>query len=116
MPFYIAMGVLGVFALGTVGYFWYQLRTPYALVNTNPPRPAGEAVVAAAAETTAPVRPAAAPVGQGPIPGLPGSALPSPTPARTPAAASSPTETLAGPQPPGPAPFRAPPARLPPRP
>ena len=24
MPFYIAMGVLGVFALGTVGYFWYQ--------------------------------------------------------------------------------------------
>jgi Flp pilus assembly protein TadD len=100
MPFYITMGVLGLFALGTVGYFWYQLRTPYGLVNTNPPRPAGEAAVAAAAETTAPVRPpAAAPSGQGPIPGLPGSALPSPTPARTPAAASSPTQTLAVPKP-----------------
>jgi len=100
VPFYIAMGVLGVFALGTVAYFWYQLRTPYALVNANPPRPAGEAVVAAAAETTAPTRPAAAPTGQGPIPGLPGSAaLPSPTPARTPAAASSPTQTLAVPKP-----------------
>src|SRR3989442_3834061 len=97
MPFYIAMGVLGVFALGTVGYFWYQLRTPYALVNANPPRPAGEAVVAAAAETTAPVRPAAAPTAQGPIPRLPGAAaLPSPTPPRTPAA-GSPTETLAVP-------------------
>src|SRR5439155_1259091 len=90
----------GVFALGTVGYFWYQLHTPYALVNANPPRPAGEAAVAAAAETTAPARPAAAPTGQGPIPGLPGStALPSPTPARTPAAASSPTQTLAVPKP-----------------
>src|SRR2546422_3577690 len=107
MPFYTAMGVLGVSALGTVGYFWYQLRTPYALVNANPPRPAGEAVVAAAAETTAPVRPAAAPTGQGPIPGLPGSAaLPSPTPARTPAAASSPTQTFAGPQPPPKPPLR----------
>jgi len=62
------MSVLGVFALGTVGYFWYQLRAPYGLVNANPPRPAGEAVVAAAAETTAPIRPAGAPAGQGPIP------------------------------------------------
>src|SRR3989454_5812033 len=116
MPFYIAMGVLGVFALGTVGYFWYQLRTPYALVNANPPRPAGEAVVAAAAETTAPVRPAAAPTGQGPIPGLPGSAaLPSPTPARTPAAASSPTQTSAGTQTPAQPPPSAPPARPNPR-
>jgi len=113
MPFYIAMGVLGVFALGTVGYFWYQLRTPYALVNANPPRPAGEAVVAAAAETTAPTRPAAAPTGQGPIPGLPGSAaLPSPTPARTPAAASSPTQILAVPKPAARPLLSAPPARL----
>ena len=113
MPFYIAMGVLGVFALGTVGYFWYQLRTPYALVNANPPRPAGEAVVAAAAETTAPVKPAAAPTGQGPIPGLPGSAaLPSPTPARTPTAASSRTETLAVPKPAARPLLSAPPARL----
>jgi len=112
MPFYIAMGVLGVFALGTVGYFWYQLRTPYALVNANPSRPAGEAVVAAAAETAAPIRPAGASVGQGPIPGLPGAAaLPSPTPPRTPAA-SSPTETLAVPKPAARPLLSAPPARL----
>jgi tetratricopeptide (TPR) repeat protein len=112
MPFYIAMGVLGVFAVGTVGYFWYQLRTPYALVNANPPRPATEVAVAAA-ETTAPIRPAGAPTGQGPIPGLPGSAaLPSPTPARTPAAASSPTEALAVPKPAARPLLSAPPARL----
>ena len=112
MPFYIAMGVLGVFALGTVGYFWYQLRTPYALVNSNPPRPAGEAAVAAAAETAAPIRPAGASVGQGPIPGLPGAAaLPSPTPPRTPAP-SSPTETLAVPKPAARPLLSAPPARL----
>jgi len=113
MPFYIAMGVLGVFALGTVGYFWYQLRAPYGLVNANPPRPAGEAVVAAAAETAAPIRSAGAPAGQGPIPGLPGSAaLPSPTPARAPAAASSPTEALAVPKPAARPLLSAPPARL----
>jgi len=111
MPFYIAMGVLGVFALGTVGYFWYQLRTPYALVNANPPRPAGEAAVAAAAETAAPIRPAGASVGQGPIPGLPGAAAPSPTPPRTPAP-SSPTETLAVPKPAARPLLSAPPARL----
>src|SRR2546426_4965088 len=116
MPSYIAMGVLGVSALGTVGYFGYQLHTPYALVTANPPRPAGEAVVAAAAETTVPARPAAAPTGQGPIPGLPGStALPSPTPARTPAAASSPTQTSAGTQTPAQPPPSAPPARPNPR-
>ena len=113
MPFYIAMGVLGVFALGTVGYFWYQLRAPYGLVNANPPRPAGEAVVAAAAETAAPIRSAGAPAGQGPIPGLPGSAaLPSPTPARAPAVASSPTEALAVPKPAARPLLSAPPARL----
>ena len=36
MPFYIAMGALGAFTLGTAGYFWYQLRPPPALVNVNP--------------------------------------------------------------------------------
>jgi tetratricopeptide (TPR) repeat protein len=113
MPFYITMGMLGVFALGTVGYFWYQLRTPYALVNSNPSRPAGETVVAAAAETAAPIRPAGAPTGQGPIPGLPGSAaLPSPTPARTPPTVASPTETLAVPKPAAKPLPSAPPARL----
>ena len=35
LPFYITMTVLGMFALGTVVYFWYQLRPPPALVNTD---------------------------------------------------------------------------------
>src|SRR5687768_6748013 len=43
LPFYIALGVLGAFAVGVVIYFWYQLRPPYPLVNTNPPRPSSEA-------------------------------------------------------------------------
>jgi tetratricopeptide (TPR) repeat protein len=116
IPFYIAMGVLGVFAVGTVGYFWYQLRTPYALVNSNPPRPAGEAVVAAA-ETTAPVKPAGATAAQAPIPGLPGSAspptaAPAPSPnARAPAAAPFAPETASALKPVPRAPV-APPARL----
>jgi tetratricopeptide (TPR) repeat protein len=46
MPFYITMAALGVFALGTVGYFWYQLRPPPSLVNLNPPRQAAPAAVA----------------------------------------------------------------------
>jgi hypothetical protein len=33
LPFYIAMGALGLFAFGTVGYFWYQLRPAPSLVN-----------------------------------------------------------------------------------
>jgi len=72
LPFYIAMGALGFFAVSTVGYFWYQLRPPPALVNLNPQRQAeGTAVAAAAAPTAAPVAaPAAAP---GAIPGLPPS-------------------------------------------
>ncbi|MDQ5848924.1 MAG: hypothetical protein M3544_08135, partial [Pseudomonadota bacterium] len=38
MPFYIVTGGLGVFALCTVVYFWYQLRPPQLLVNANPQR------------------------------------------------------------------------------
>jgi len=82
LPFYITMGMLGAFALGTVVYFWMQLRPPPPLVNTNPVRPAGEAPV----EVAAPPKPqASAPVAQAaPIPGLP---APSSVrePARTPA-------------------------------
>jgi hypothetical protein len=40
MPFYITLGALGAFAIGTVVYFWMQLRPPPPLVNANPPRPA----------------------------------------------------------------------------
>lgn len=82
LPFYIAMGLLGAFALGTVVYFWMQLRPPPPLVNTNPVRPAGEAPV----EVAAPPKPQApAPVAQAaPIPGLPASSSVQ-EPARTPA-------------------------------
>ena len=85
LPFYIAMGLLGVVGVGVVGYFWYQLRPAPALVNANPPRPAQE--IAAPATGTQPAAPlpgavAAAPA---PIPGLPptsatAAAAPSPKP------------------------------------
>ena len=74
MPFYITMGALGVFAMGTIIYFWYQLRPPPSLVNLNPQRQAQESVAATqpapgAAPTSAPSASASAtPAG---IPGLP---------------------------------------------
>jgi len=92
LPFYITVGVLGAFAIGTVVYFWIQLRPPPPLVNANPKPPAGELAVAAAkapapASTIAPRNAASAQ----PIPGLPG--VPgTPVPAATqPAAAVNPT-------------------------
>ncbi len=53
LPFYITMALLGAFALGTVVYFWYQLRPPPALVNPNPPKPPGEPVAAAPPQASA---------------------------------------------------------------
>jgi tetratricopeptide (TPR) repeat protein len=84
MPFYIAMGALGVFAFGTVGYFWYQLRPPAALVNLNPPRQAEP--VAGSADARSPATAAAAsPSAPSAIPGLPGTTAkaPAPSPAST---------------------------------
>ena len=90
LPFYITMGALGMFAIGTVVYFWIQLRPAPALVNANPPRPAAEVQVA-----TAETRPAtAAPVAtaaQGSPAAIPG--LPKTTPA--PAAKAAPVARLA---------------------
>ena len=70
LPFFLMVGALGAFAVGTVIYFWIQLRPPAQLVNTSPPPPAAENPVAATA--IAPGGPAAAagPV-QAVIPGLP---------------------------------------------
>jgi len=70
LPFYLTLGALGVFAVGTVVYFWMQLRPPAPLVNLNPQRPAGEAQVAAVAPKPAAVDARSAPP-QGGIPGLP---------------------------------------------
>jgi tetratricopeptide (TPR) repeat protein len=78
MPFYLAMGALGVFAVGTVIYFWIQLRPAPALVNVNPP-PQGEATVAATDVKPA----AAAPVQAAPqsaLAGLPTAAAPTVAP------------------------------------
>jgi tetratricopeptide (TPR) repeat protein len=80
LPFFIALGVLGAFALGTIGYFWYQLRPPPPLVNLNPGRPAAEAP-APAAVVRAPAPPAAPPAAQSTLPGLPtAAAAPAPRP------------------------------------
>jgi len=79
MPFYIAMGCLGAFAVGTVIYFYLQLRSPPSLVNANPPRQAAEAAAPAVAETR-PAASAAASAAAQPIPGLPGGAAQAPAP------------------------------------
>lgn len=78
LPFFITMGALGVFAVGTVVYFWMQLRPPAALVNLNPKPPVGEQV-AAAPKASAPGAPAPA-AAKSAIPGLPATATP-PAPA-----------------------------------
>jgi tetratricopeptide (TPR) repeat protein len=88
LPFYITMAILGLFAVGTVVYFWIQLRPPPPLVSTNPQRPSDEKPVETTAASTpnqvAPVQSvqsAATPA----IPGLPSAA---PAPAAVPATAS----------------------------
>lgn len=95
LPFYITMGALGVFAVGIVVYFWYQLRPPYPLVNTNPVRPAAEAQVAAAPQAPAP--PAASSsssAASSAIPGLPGSPPASQPAAAVPSPAAKPPSAL----------------------
>ncbi|HVC12953.1 MAG TPA: tetratricopeptide repeat protein [Burkholderiales bacterium] len=98
MPFYITMGVLGVFAVGVVIYFWIQLRPAPALVNKNPPPPTGERAVAAAPRApaaTAPLVASAQPAPPVAIPGLP--------PAGGAPAVAAPASTASGPQAPAPA-------------
>jgi len=109
LPFFIAMGVLGVFAVGTAIYFWIQLRPAPSLVNTNPVRPANEKPVEAGAEKRAAT--AAAPAGAGPgaIPGLPGGSVANV--ATAPAAPSAPAASAAGAAAPTAAPTAAPSAQ-----
>src|SRR5262245_38333153 len=72
LPFFITLGALGVFAVGTVVYFWIQLRPPAPLVNLNPKsQPGSEAPIVSAAPAR-PLAPAPAPApAQSAIPGLP---------------------------------------------
>jgi tetratricopeptide (TPR) repeat protein len=102
LPFFITMGALGAFAIGTAVYFWLQLRPPAPLVNTNPVRPAAEAPVTS--PPTAPVLQATQPQatsGTDAIPGLPSrtppvpAAEPKPAPrAATPAPVRSATPAI----------------------
>ncbi|HEX5477109.1 MAG TPA: tetratricopeptide repeat protein [Burkholderiales bacterium] len=73
LPFYLTMGALGIAVLGTVGYFWYQLRPAPSLVNRNPPvtAPLAAADPAQARPRAAPARMASLPIEKAPIPGLP---------------------------------------------
>jgi len=88
LPFYITVGVLAVLGVCTAGYFWYQLRPPPALVNNDPPRPAGEQpVVAAATAPAAAAQPTPAAPAQTASPGLPG--LPAASPPSPPSAVAS---------------------------
>ena len=94
LPFLITMGTLTAFAIGTVAYFWIQLRPPAPLYNTNPQSQPGEVQVAVAQR--APPPPASTSVGT--IPGLPPVSRPmgapaapaAPQPAPKPAAAARP--------------------------
>lgn len=87
LPFYITLGVLSAFAIGSGAYFYVQLRPRPPLVNANP-HP-GKVQVAAAPAAAAPRVPAPqGPAGQ-PIPGLPG--VPSAQPAATRSPVATPT-------------------------
>jgi tetratricopeptide (TPR) repeat protein len=79
LPFYMTLGALGVLALGTVVYFWLQLRPAPPLVNLNP-QPQPHASVAAAPVVPVPTSaPSAPPAGT--IPDLPVAAKsPAPSP------------------------------------
>lgn len=80
LPFFVTMGALGAFAIGTAVYFWIQLRPPAPLVNTNPVRPQAEAPVTTPPAALAPqgTQPQS-PVGADVIPGLP-SRIPAASP------------------------------------
>ena len=90
LPFYIAMGALGTFAVGTVIYFWIQLRPAPSQINTNPARSASEKPVEAGAENRVATAPAPAITGPAAIPGLPGSPASPPPAAAAPAISSAP--------------------------
>jgi len=87
LPFFIMVGALGALAVGTVIYFWIQLRPPAPLVNANPPPPtAGSPVAAAPVTAAAPAVPASP--AQAVIPGLPTGAPAPRAPASPPRSAT----------------------------
>jgi len=93
MPFYITLGALGVFAFGTIVYFWYQLRPSPVLVNLNPPRAAETAPPPAQSMRAAPALTAPPQAASHAIPGLPAA------PAKSVVATPVPTPPAAAPRP-----------------
>src|SRR4051812_30505362 len=73
LAFFVTLGALGVFALGIVGYFWYQLRPPASLVNLRPAQTAPRDPIASAPVVAIPPTPAASAAlpSSSTIPGLP---------------------------------------------
>jgi tetratricopeptide (TPR) repeat protein len=90
LPFYVTMGALGVFAVGTVIYFWYQLRPPPSLVNLNPAPQAQTAQAQPAGERAPASTPSAPAAAQKAIPGLPSAPAKTLAPSATPVAAAKP--------------------------
>ena len=80
LPFFLTLGMLGIFAVGTVVYFWYQLRPPYPLVNAHPQAAVQVAAPAPVKVVAAPTQPAT-----GQIPGLPNTTEPKTAVSKTPA-------------------------------
>lgn len=75
LPFYISLGALGVFAIGTVVYFYMQLRPRPPLVNSNPTPSSEQVQVAQVAPAAQPPRaPTPRPSTGQAIPGLPPAA------------------------------------------
>jgi len=108
LPFLISMGVLGAFAVGTVVYFWIQLRPAPPLVNPDPQRAANEKPIDPAALKPAALPSALASPPASAIPGLPGS-----VPAAAPPAAAAPSPAAPVAAPVAPAATAKPPAAAP---
>lgn len=96
LPFYISVGVLSVFAIGTAVYFYLQLRPRPPLVNLEAKPPAGEQAVNVARAPATPPRVASTPSAtRQTIPGLPSPPTAQPAATSAPSAAPAPAASSA---------------------
>lgn len=95
-PFFFTLGALGVFALGAIGYFVYQIQTPSAtFTQARPGATTATAPAAPTASTTTPAPRAIAPAPPSTSEPPPAAATPPATPAVT-AAAPAPSTPAPG--------------------
>jgi tetratricopeptide (TPR) repeat protein len=87
LPFFITLGVLGAFAVGTLAYFWYQLRPPPPLVNATPQSSSSVAT-----------SPTPVPVAASAVPTSAIAGLPTVPPKATPAPVAAPERVRAAPE------------------